>query len=398
MKVPLVFLMFLLMSASACSRTNSQDSAHTQAASPPAAVSVDAVKVATRELVRSVEAVGTLDPNEEVTISNQVEGTVEQLFVDLGDTVRGGQLIAQLDTRELELNVHQQEAALQQELARVGLTDPNATFDEAATSQVRQAEAGLADARIRLERTRKLAESGVIAQQQLDAAKAQFDGAEASARSSRETVRNIRASIAARKATLALAQKKLADAKITAPLAGFVKDRPAAAGQFLRANSPVVTIVQNSPLKLHVDVPESAVAFVRTGRPVTFQVDAFPSRTFQGRISRLSPSVDQQSRTLKLEALVENTDGSLKPGFFARVTIQTDRKDNVVVVPAESLLNVSGIEKVFVLEDGKAAERVVRSGTKIDHLVEIVEGLKEGELVATSNFGSLQQGREVSVR
>jgi len=142
----------------------------------------------------------------------------------------------------------------------------------------------------------------------------------------------------------------------------------------------------------------SALTSNRTGRPVTFQVDAFPNKTFQGRISRLSPSVDQQSRTLKLEALVENTDGSLKPGFFARVTIQTDRKDNVVVVPAESLLNVSGIEKVFVLEDGKAAERVVRSGTKIDKLVEIVEGLKEGELVATSNFGNLQQGREVSVR
>src|SRR5262245_24403908 len=397
MKKSMLLLFCLLMFLPACSSRDSEAAKHPQAASPPAPVSIDAVRVETRELQRSVEAVGTLDPNEEVTVSNQVEGTVEELLLDLGDPVRKGQVIAQLDTRELELNVHQQEAALQQELARVGLTDPGASFDEATTSQVRQAEAGFADARIRLERTKKLAESGVIAQQ-LDAQQAQYDGAEAALRSSRETVRNIRASIAARRAALALAQKKLTDAKITAPMDGFIKDRPAAAGQFLKANSPVVTIVQNSPLKLHAEVPESAVASLRVGRPVEFRVDAFSERTFEGKITRLSPSVDQQSRTLKLEAIVNNVDGLLKPGFFARVTIQTDRKDKVVVVPAESLLNVSGIEKVFVIENGKIAERIVRSGVRLANDVEIIDGLTEGERIAKSNLGNLQQGREVSIR
>jgi len=398
MKTFVLLLLCLLTLLPACSTDGSDAAKHPQAASPPAPLSIDASSVESRELQRHVEAVGTLDPNEEVTVSNQVEGTVEQLFVDLGDAVRDGQVIAQLDTRELELNVHQQEAALQQEMARVGLTDAGAAFDEATTSQVRQAEAAFADARIRLERTKKLAESGVIAQQQLDAQQAQYDGAEAGVRSSRETVRNIRATIAARRAALALAQKKLADAKITAPLAGFIKDRPAAAGQFLKANSPVVTIVQNSPLKLHAEVPESAVASLRVGRPVEFHVDAFPERMFEGKITRLSPSVDQQSRTLKLEAVVNNADGVLKPGFFARVTIQTDRKDKALVVPTESLLNVSGIEKVFVIENGKVAERVVRSGARSGNDVEIIDGLHEGERIAKSNLSSLQQGREVSVQ
>jgi RND family efflux transporter MFP subunit len=398
MKLLMLLLVCLLTFLPGCSTPGSEAVKHPQAASAPAPVSIEIATVESRELPRSVEAVGTLDPNEEVTVSNQVEGTVEQLFVDLGDAVQKGQVIAQLDTRELELNVHQQEAALQQELARVGLTDPGASFDEATTSQVRQAEAAFADARIRLERTRKLAESGVIAQQQLDAQQAQYDGADAALRSSRETVRNIRASIAARRAALALAQKKLADAKITAPLDGFIKDRPAAAGQFLKANSPVVTIVQNSPLKLHAEVPETAVASLRVGRPVEFRVDAFSERTFEGKITRLSPSVDQQSRTLRLEAIVNNAQGLLKPGFFARVTIQTDRKDKAVVVPAESLLSVSGIEKVFVIENGKIAERIVRSGARSANDVEIIDGLTEGERIAKSNLGSLQQGREVAVR
>ena len=397
MKISHLFLLCLLF-LPACSVSSSKDSQHAQAASPAPPLAVDTAKVAMRELQRSVDAVGTLDPNEEVTVSNQVEGIVEKLFVDLGDLVQPGQVIAQLDIRELELNVHQQEAALQQELARVGLTDPNGSFDEATTSQVRQAEASFADAKIRLERTKKLAESGVIAQQQLDAQQAQYDSAEAALRSSRETVRNIRAVIAARKAALSLAQKKLSDARITAPLAGFIKDRPAATGQFLRANSPVATIVQNSPLKLHADVPESAVAYVRVGRPLEFQVDAFPERKFQGKITRLSPSVDQQSRTLKLEALVNNADGLLKPGFFARVTVQTDRKDKALLVPADALLTVSGIEKVFVIEDGKIAERIVRSGVRLAQEVEIIDGVAEGDVVAKSNLGSLQQGREVSVR
>jgi RND family efflux transporter MFP subunit len=169
-------------------------------------------------------------------------------------------------------------------------------------------------------------------------------------------------------------------------------------GQFLKANSPVVTVVQNSPLRLHADVPETAVAYVRVGRAVEFQVDAFPGRVFAGKITRFSPSVDQQSRTLKLEAIVNNGDAALKPGFFARVTIQTDRKDKAIVVPAESVTTVSGIEKVFVVENGKIAERIVRSGAHSPAGIEIVEGLKEGELIAMSNLADLQQGREVLVR
>src|SRR6266850_3619597 len=318
--MPILLLLVLLIFVPACSNTSPQTAQEAEAASLPPSLAVEAVKAEVRELQRSVDAVGTLDPNEEVTVSNQVEGTVEKLFVDLGDAVRAGQVIAQLDTRELELAVHQQQAALQQELARLGLADANAAIDEAATSQVRQAEATFAEAKLRLDRTRRLTDEGVVSKQQLDEQQARYDVADAAVRSARETVRNIRATISARKAALSLAEKKLADARITAPIAGFIKDRAVTEGLYLRANSPVVTIVQNSPLKLRVDVPESAVAFMRSGRPVEFHVDAFPDRTFEGKVSRLSPSVDQQSRTLKLEALVNNPEGVLKPGFFARVT------------------------------------------------------------------------------
>jgi membrane fusion protein (multidrug efflux system) len=303
-----------------------------------------------------------------------------------------------LDTRELELAVQQQNAALQQELARLGVSDAGATIDEATTSQVRQAEATFEEAKLTLERTRKLYQEQVASRQQLDQQQARYDVAEASARSARETVRNIRATISSRKAALALAEKKLADARVIAPMAGFIKERSVTEGQYLKANSSVATIVQNSPLKLHVEVPESAITSIRAGRPVRFSVDPYPQRTFEGKVARVAPSVNQQSRTLRLEAIVDNSSGALKPGLFARVTIQTDRREKALVAPAAAVFTFAGLEKVFVLEDGKVAERIIRTGAHLSDVIEILEGVKEGDRVATSNLGSLQQGREVSVQ
>jgi RND family efflux transporter MFP subunit len=391
-------LLFALLGlCGACASSPSKDSSTAAAAATPP-VSVESARIEARELQRTVEAIGTLDPNEEVTVSNQVEGPVSKVLVDLGDFVKAGQLLATLDTSELDLAVRQQAAALQQEMARIGLTDPNASVEESATSQVRQAEATLSEARSRLDRTKRLTDEGVLPKQQLDEQQAKFDVADAAVKSSRESVRNIKATVAARKAALDLAQKKLADARITAPMSGLVKERLVSEGTYLKANSPVVTLVQSSPLKLRVDVPETAIESVHTGRPVQFTVDSLPGKTFDGRISRLSPSVNQQSRTLKLEAIVDNSNGTLKPGLFARVTILTGKSDKGVVVPPGGLFSVAGLDKVFVIDGGKVSERIVRTGSRGSDYVEILEGVKEGDVVATSNLGSLQQGREVLTR
>jgi RND family efflux transporter MFP subunit len=393
----IIILILALALIPGCSNAT-QSTPPAQAAAPAPAISIQSAKAEAREIDRFVEAVGTLDPNEEVTVSNQVEGIVQKVRVDLGDAVQAGQLIAELDTRELELTVQQQQAALQQELARLGITDANAAVNEATTSQVRQAEATFEEARLNLDRTKRLFEEKVAAKQLLDQQQARYDVAEAAVRAARENVRNIRATVTARKASLALAEKKLADAKIVAPMTGFIKERSITEGQFLKSNSAVVTIVQSSPLKLHVEVPETAITSVKAGRPVKFSVDAFPQRPFEGKVARVAPSVNQQSRTLKLEAVVANADSALKPGMFARVTIQTDRREKAIVVPAEAIFTFAGLEKAFVIENSKVVERIVRTGTRQDGLIEVVEGLKEGDVVATSNLGNLQQGREVTTK
>jgi len=316
----------------------------------------------------------------------------------LGDFVRAGQLLATLDTTELDLAVRQQTAALQQEMARLGISDPSASIDEASTSQVQQAEATLAEARIRLDRTHRLNAEGVVPNQQLDEQQSKFDVAEATVKLAKESVRNIKASVAGRKAALDLAQKKLADARIVSPMSGLVKERLVAEGTYLKANTPVVVLVQNSPLRLRVEVPETAIESVRTGRTVQFTVDSLPDRRFEGRIARLSPSVNQQSRTLKVEAAVDNAAGILRPGLFARVTIQTGKSERALVAPPQAVFSVAGLDKLFVIESGRVNERIVRTGARGSDFVEILEGVKEGDAVATSNLGSLQQAREVSTK
>lgn len=397
MRVRACIVFIACIATAGCARNSSNPETAVAASEP--VLQIDTAVIETTEVRRAVQAVGTLDPNEEVTVTNQVEGNVQRVLVDLGDAVRQGQLIAELDTRELLLNVEQQRAALQQELARLGLTDPAASLDEAGTTQVRQAEANFEEARVRFERLQKLSADGVVPQQQFDEQRAKYAVAEAALRASRETVRNIRATVSSRKAALDLAQKKLEDARVLAPISGLVMERLTTTGQYLRANSPVVTLVQNSPLKLKVDVPEAALSGIRAGGPVEFSVDAIPNRKFTGRISRLAPAVSQSSRTLKLEAIVANPDGLLKPGFFARVAIQTDRLEKVLVGPASAVISFAGLEKLYVVEQGKIAERVVRTGLKLDgDRVEILDGIKEGEIVAVSNLAALQQGREVKTR
>src|SRR5580765_409984 len=223
-----VVLLVLLALVPGCSPSNSPTGASSgsvEAANiTPAnsAVAVQSAKVEIRDLQRTVEAVGSLDPNEEITVSNQVEGLVARVFVDLGDSVKSGQVIAQLDTSELELAVRQQTAALQQELARLGLTETSADVDDATTSLVRQADATFNESKLQLDRTKALVSQGLVPRQQLDEQQARYNVAEAVLNAARENVRNIRATISARRVSLALAQKKLADARIVAPMNGFI--------------------------------------------------------------------------------------------------------------------------------------------------------------------------------
>jgi membrane fusion protein (multidrug efflux system) len=134
---------------------------------------------------------------------------------------------------------------------------------------------------------------------------------------------------------------------------------------------------------------------ISTGQTVEFVVEAFPAKTFKGKVAFVSPSVDQATRTFPVEILVENGDRILKPGFFAKGTVLTHVDEEVLAAPDDAVSTLAGVATVFVIEDGKARQQQVTLGARQGQLVEIVEGLKGSEILATSNVNQLATGTSV---
>jgi RND family efflux transporter MFP subunit len=329
-------------------------------------------------------------------VSSEVKGIIEELPVDLGSVVRRGQLLARLAQRESKLRVDQAQAALEQARARVGLRNGSGSLEAEQNSEVRQAKASLDEARLRFDRAKTLIKNGDIAQERFDEAEINYRSAEARYQAAQDSFHNQTALVEQRAAELQLARKQLQDTVIVAPIDGTVSARHVTQGEYIKAETRIVTLVKSNPLRLQAVVPEVAVASVRVKLPVTLIVDAYPGRTFKGEISRVSPSLDEKARTLTVEATIENTDGTLKPGLFATVQLRIAKQSPAVMVPSRALLAFAGLTKLFVIQDGRVVERIVKTGLKDGDFIEILEGAKVGERVAVESLGRLSNGVPVT--
>jgi RND family efflux transporter MFP subunit len=383
----------LALGLSACSKR--KDESVRADAAPAQPLTVKTALVEERPVARYVEVVGSLKADQEVVVSSEVKGIIEELPVDLGSVVHRGQLLARLAQREAQLRIDQAQAALDQARARVGMRNGSSSLEAAQNSEVRQANAALDEARLRYERARTLIKNGDISQERFDEAEIQHRGAEARYQSAQDSFHNQTALVEQRAAELQLARKQLQDTIIVAPIDGAVSARHVTRGEYIRSEAQIVTLVRSNPLRLQAVVPEVAVASVRLNQSVTLAVDAYPGKTFSGVISRISPALDEKARTLTLEATVPNADGELKPGLFASVRLLVARESPALMVPSNSLLAFAGLTKVYVVEGNRAVERVVKTGLREGGYVEILEGAKAGERVAVENLGKLSNGAVV---
>jgi multidrug efflux pump subunit AcrA (membrane-fusion protein) len=387
-----VVLWSLVLLSSSCSKTAGKAVDSTA----PRPVSVRAISVELKQIRRNVESVGSLFPLDEVTVSSEVEGRVEQVLVDVGDHVSTGQTIVKVVQTELQLTLDQQRAGLQQARARLGLSENgNDIKDVRNAPEVKKAAADLADAEQKYLRSKTLYEQGLLPKQSFDEAESRHNAARAAYELAVQTVENLRAALAQSKAATSLAQKKVGDSNIRAPFAGQVKERTVTQGQYLKVQTPVMVIVNVDPMRVRLRVPEKMAAWVKTGQEVSVTVEAYPGRTFKGKITRINPSVDQQTRAFEVEALIDNRESLLKPGFFVKATIPSNYVVDALFVPEDALLYVYGIYKVFVIEENTIKEREVKIGERSDDGVEIVEGLKNGERIAIATKGQELKERSI---
>jgi len=348
---------------------------------------------------RRVELSGTLTSPDQAKVSSEVAGVVREVPVELGSEVKVGSPLVRVEPRELALALERAESALRQVEAQLGIDrsqDKQPPPDEKIAS-IQQAIANRDDARAAYQRAEQLNDSGLVSKVDRDTAQTRLKVADANLQAALDNVRSLKASLQDRRASYELAQKKVNDATVRAPVAGAIAERLVQAGEYIRENTPVATIVQVNPLKLRTAIQEKYAGLIRPGQPVDFIVEAFPDRMYRGKVAYVSPAVDQATRTFPVEVLVDNADRQLKPGFFAKGSVLVRIDEDVLAAPDDAISTLAGVSTVYVIEEAKARQQQVTLGAHQGKVTEIVEGLKGSESLAVTNVNQLATGTSVRV-
>ena len=317
--------------------------------------------------------VGNLIGETTVSVAPRAAGRLQDISVRLGDRVTRGQRIAKIEDFELVEQIKQQEAGQQ-----------------VAQATIRQREADLALAKTNVERARSLFEREIQSKQILDDNEARYQSAQAQ-------LDLARAQAQQSKARLDELQINLSNTIITSPVDGFIARRLVDPGASVGQNAPVVEVVDISRVRLIANVVEKDLKQLEAGDRTRVEVDAFPGETFTGRIARVSPVLDPQTRTAPIEVEIPNPTSRLKPGMYARVSITLDTQEDALVVPATALVDLGGRRGVFLPLGGAAVFRMVQVGTEQQDIVQVVSGLTEGAEVITTGSGALRDGDRIVV-
>ncbi len=344
-----------------------------------AAVPVSVARVRRGDLARTVTLSGEFHPFQQVDVHAKVAGYLRSIRVDVGDHVGQGETIATLEIPELADDLRRAKAATL------------AAKDDMRRAQAHHDEVHRASRRL-LEVAKQRPD--LVAEQDTDAARDQDEAADAALAAARHSVEE-------GEANESRVQTMVAYGLITAPFDGVITRRYADKGALIQAGTssnteamPVVSLAEDKLLRLVFPVPESAVPFVREGTPLQIEVQAV-RRTLQGTVARLAGKLDRATRTMHVEADVPNPDLTLAPGMYATVTTPLERRSNVLCVPVRALAEGRAM---VVDANGVVERRQVKAGLETPDLVEVLDGLREGELVVVGASGVLREGDRAVAR
>ncbi|HEX7125315.1 MAG TPA: efflux RND transporter periplasmic adaptor subunit [Thermodesulfobacteriota bacterium] len=365
------------------------------AAAPAPPVRVTAVAAELRREPATLDVTGTLVADAKTDVAAEVPGRVLEVLVERGQPVAAGQVLARLDPRDAENQLAEAEANVAQTRARLGLEEGQA-FDPNATPDVRQQRVALERRRLDFERFEQLLEEGIVSRSEYDLRRTDYLAAKEQLDATVNQMRQLYQTLKSQQAVAAMRRKALADTVIRAPYAGLVAEKQIDVGQYVDRGDRIATIVRIHPLRIELAIPETAVSSVRRGQKVSFAVQTYPDRRFDGTVKYVGPSLDPNSRALVAEAVVPNQDGTLKPGLFATARVELPAMRESVVVPAAAVRTDAGVSRVFVLAGGRADLRVVQVGDRTGDLVEIVRGVEAGERVVTRGLEQVSDGAAVA--
>jgi len=364
--------------------------------SGPPPIAVSAVAAVEQPIARFTRATGTLMAEEQAEVAAETGGRVVATPVERGTRVsRGAELIRLSDT-ETGAQAAEAEANAAQIEARLGLSG-DASFDANAVPEVQSAKATYELARSEFARVESLLAQRVVSQSEFDQRQTQMEAARQQYESAKNGAAQQYQSLLAARARVTLARKAHTDTVVRAPFDGIVAERVVSVGNYVNKGTKVAVVVRVDPMRVQLTIPEQFVSTVGVGQGVAFAVDAYPGRSFEGHVRYISPALEANQRALTIEAVVPNPSADLKPGLFATARIEQKQRTAAILVPASAVQTTAGTSRVYVVNGGRAEERIVTTGQPLDSgLVEVVNGLKTGERVATKNVAQLTDGTKVS--
>ncbi len=400
-----ILVLFLVLSALAgCGGRGSVTPA--PEASRSAAVEVDVASVRLADLPRWLSTVGTSRSMNEASISPRSAGVVVDVPVDLGDLVREGDVLIQQDPEEMRLQIEQDRASLRADLAALGIDQLDAPSrpDEDAPA-VQKARANLDNARQSWDRNQNLYRANLIAEQELQTSKQALLSAQADYQGALDQVRTSWANVGVRRSALRINQQRLANLTTRAPFDGYITAKNVNRGDYASpggsGQEPYIRLTQLDPIDVRLEIAQVYAEKLKIGQQVEVTADAFPGRTFKGRVVHVNPASSAQSRTIAVDARFANPHGLLRPGLFGAVQLRLGTRLQAPLVPEAALQKTIGAFQVFVVERHEGATTVravpVSTGERVGTWME-VEGLKGGQQVAVNSLDRLFDGAHVTVR
>jgi RND family efflux transporter MFP subunit len=364
-----LFLFTLTLYPAGCSHEDS-----TEDRSINRVVSVKLHKVDRGRITSFLEVTGTTLPIEEARVGAKVEGTITEIFVDEGDTVKKGQVLVRLDPKDFLLDIDRTTAALRTSQAEL----------ETAKHDLEQKSKDW-------KRISALYERRVIAKHRYDSMMASYSIAQSK-------VREYEAMVKQRQAELGLAEKKYKDSEVRAPLSGVVTKKFLHEGEVSSLwayNWETLELMDISKIKVECDVSEKWKNRLKKGLEAEVLADAYPEEKFKGKITTINPMVDPIKRTFKIKIVIPNPEKQLTAGMFARIKIVLESKGQALLIPTKDILERTDGNFIFVVEDGIAHQRKISLGIKEEFWVEVTQGLKEGEFVVIEGSHRLQDGYQI---
>lgn len=412
-----IFLVLILSFFIGCKKKGDEPEEETK-------VLVEVVPVREGEIAKEIQFTGSIEAKAEVKIYPQTTATVKDIMVEIGDLVQKGDVMALLDSDEMKAQLAQAKAALEVMRAKWAQMETGARPEEIAQAEdlVIKAKAALKDAESNFIRSKEMIERGTISERQFESSEVAYTVAKADLSSAQERLKMLKAGatkedrdalqaqVRQAEAAVESAQIRLSYARITSPFKGTVSERFFETGDLAMPGKPLFTVVQMDTVKVIIAFQENQIQFLNEQIPARIYVAAYPDKEFVGKIERVSPTLNPQTRMFSAEIRLNNAKHLLRPGMFAAVIFSVDSHSNALLVPKEAVVylqnstsgeTINGLALqqtyLFVVEDEKVHMRKVALGHISGGMLEILEGVKAGDQIVTVGLHKLKDGDMVKV-